>query len=69
VTTDPVELVADGVLTVREAQRKYRLPARRIRGLMADGTLPYAVLDDRGTRVIPDRALAEYVANLLEGVQ
>lgn len=63
---EALALVSEGTVTVRQAVRKYGLPASMIRRLMRDGTLSYAVIDERGTRVIPDRELAGYVARLLQ---
>ncbi len=65
--TEAVKLASGGMLTVKDAQRKYRLSKPRHRALMRDGVLPYAILDSARHAIDPDRSLAEYVAGLMRG--
>jgi excisionase family DNA binding protein len=51
------ELVADGLMTVPEAQAFSRLSRSNLYGLMEDGSLAYCKVGRR--RLIPRRALVE----------
>lgn len=60
---DPQALVADGLLTVREAEAFIRLKRSTLYRLMDAGRLPYVKLG--GARRIPRRALVELAARHL----
>lgn len=64
-TLEDVAAVSGGMLLVRAAAKHSGLSRNRLFSLMESGDLPYAVIDERGTRVIPKLKLDEYVAGLL----
>ena len=62
---DPRELVADGLMTVRDAQRFLGVGHSMLYQLMGRGEIPYVRI---GTaRRIPRAALVEYAARHLRG--
>jgi excisionase family DNA binding protein len=63
---DPRELAAEGLMTVREAQRFLGISRSKLYQLMGDGVIPF-VLVGAGRR-IPKAALVEFIAqNLRRG--
>jgi len=58
-----LELVAEGLFTVREAEEFSGLRKSKLYDLMQSGDLPYAKCG--GARRIPKRALQEYMAKNL----
>lgn len=63
---EALALVSEGTVTVKQAVRKYGLPASMVRRLMREGVLSYAVIDDRGTRLVSEVDLQRYLARLLQ---
>ena len=64
-TSEHTDLVADGLLTVREAARFLRLSRSNLYALMERGELAFVKLGR--SRRIPRRALVELAAAHLEG--
>ena len=64
-TSEPTELVADGLLTVREAADFLRISRSRLYELMDRGELIYLKLGR--SRRIPRRAVIELAARELRG--
>ena len=64
-TSEHAELVADGLMTVREAAVFLRLSRSTVYTLMDQGELPYVKLGR--SRRIPKRALIELAARGLRG--
>ncbi|WP_352429724.1 helix-turn-helix domain-containing protein [Thermoflexus sp.] len=62
---DPRELAAEGLVTVREAQRFLGIGHNKLYELMAAGEIPYVHIG--AARRIPRAALVEYVARNLRG--
>ena len=58
-----IEMVSEGLLTVREAEDFSGLRKSKLYDLMQSGELPYAKCG--GARRIPRRALQEYMAKNL----
>jgi excisionase family DNA binding protein len=63
--TQAEELVADGLLTVKEAAAFLRLSVARVYALMADGDLVFVKIGR--SRRIPRRGLVELAARNLVG--
>lgn len=61
------ELLAEGTVTVKGAEREFGFAKTRLYGWMADGTLPYSQVGAK--RLIPRRALKRLVAAGLVGVK
>lgn len=64
--TDPRNLVADGLLTIREAAAFLRVGRSTIYAMMDSGELPFAKLGRRSRR-IPRRAVVELAAAGVRG--
>ena len=64
-TSEPTDLVADGLVTVREAAGFLRLSRSTVYALMDRGELPFVKLGR--SRRIPRRALVELAARELRG--
>lgn len=58
---DLPDLWLAGALPVRRAAVEFGLSRSRLYLLMGDGTMPYAEDGDKHTRLIPRKALAEYL--------
>lgn len=63
---DVRNLVADGLLTVREAQRFLGIGRSKLYQLMAEGQLPYVRIGS--VRRLPKAGLIDYAARNLRGV-
>ena len=61
---DKLELVADGAVTIREAEALTSLKRSKLYTLMNSGELPYMCFGSRARR-IPRRALVELMASAL----
>lgn len=64
-TSDALDLVSDGLLSIREACAFLSLGKTKIYELMSTGELPYVSFG--GCRRIPRRALVQYAASRLRG--
>ena len=64
---DARELLADGLMTPREAQRFLGIGHSKLYELMASGELPYVRIGS--VRRLPKAGLVEYAARNLKGVK
>jgi hypothetical protein len=65
-----VELLSAGDMTVKQIMAEFScLSEQRVWALMNAGELPYFVVDGRGTRRIPRKAVIELVARLYQRYQ